>query len=94
MRKTGTESAAYFGLGGEKDGFKKMKSHGFDCVDYQGFVNTETELFTASDSAFESRLKEIYKGAEAEGIEIYQTHGPWRYPPRAIWRGCLRQIRA
>ncbi len=82
MRKTGTESAAYFGLGGEKDGFKKMKSHGFDCVDYQGFVNTETELFTASDSAFESRLKEIYKGAEAEGIEIYQTHGPWRYPPR------------
>lgn len=26
MRKTGTESAAYFGLGGEKDGFKKRKA--------------------------------------------------------------------
>ena len=68
MRKIGIESAAYFGLSGEKEGFKKMKSHGFDCVDYQGFVNRETELFKISNSAFESRLKEISKEGEAESI--------------------------
>jgi len=80
--KIGIESSAYAGRYGLEEGLRCMKAHGYECVDYQDFVNTETELFTLSDAEFEKRLladKDIHAQA---GIEIFQVHGPWRYPPQ------------
>ena len=80
--KIGIESSAYVGRYGFEKGLKRMKAHGYECADYQNFVNTETELFTLSDTEFEKYLlteKDAYAQA---GIEIFQAHGPWRYPPQ------------
>ncbi len=79
--KTGIQSAAYFDIKGSKEGFLLMKSHGYDCTDYQNFVNTENDLFKLSNKEFESHLLLDKEYASEAGIEIYQTHAPWRYPP-------------
>ena len=50
-------------------------------IEYTVF-NPYTGATETYADVYKRQLKEIYKDAEAEGIEIYQTHGPWRYPPR------------
>lgn len=83
MRKIGTPTSVYFGLGDAHEGFLKMKSHGFDSADYQNLVNTENELFALSDSEFEKRLLAHKEAAKEAGVVINQTHGPWRSPKDA-----------
>ncbi len=80
--KIGIESSAYFGITGAEDGIARLKKHGFQAVDYQLFVDTENELFAMSDAEFEQHLMRDGDLAAAMGIEISQSHGPWRYPPR------------
>ena len=82
MMKIGIESAAYISRYGLAEGLRKMKAHGYECVDYQDFIHTETELFRVSDAEFERRLLEEKTAYAEAGIEIFQTHGPWRYPPQ------------
>lgn len=82
MRRTGIETGGYFGLTGAEKGFTLMKKHGYDCADYQNFVDTETELFTVGDAEFEKRVLADAEAAKSAGIEIYQAHGPWRWPPQ------------
>lgn len=88
--KTGISSSAYFGLHSTEADYAKIKLHGYDCIDYQNFINTETELFTMSDSEFEKFLLREKAYAQSVGIEIFQTHGPWRYPPQ----DCTEEDRA
>ena len=45
-------------------------------------MNTETPLFAAGESEFERLLREEADIIRSAGLEISQTHGPWRYPPR------------
>lgn len=80
--KTGISSSAYFGLHSTEADYLRIKMHGYDCIDYQNFINTETELFAMRDSEFEEFLSRERALAEAAGIEIYQAHSPWRYPPQ------------
>ncbi len=63
-------------------GYAAMRSHGFDCADYQNFIRTDNALFALSDAAFEARLRAERAAADAAGIAFYQVHGPWRYPPQ------------
>ena len=62
--------------------YKKMKEHGWDCCDFQWFVNTETELFSVSEEEFEERLRREKALADEAGISFYQVHGPWRWPAK------------
>jgi len=80
--KLGITNKAYTSAYGMAEGYKKMKSQGYDFADYQHFINTETEFFTQPLSAFENSIKEERKIAEDSGILFSQAHGPWRYPPR------------
>lgn len=57
---------------------KQLKEIGFDCIDYQGFVNTQTPLYEMSESDFEAYLREQRKMVAEAGLEISQVHGPWR----------------
>lgn len=57
----------------------KLKEHGFSCVDFN-MANTNTEIYN-SPEADELLLREK-SSAEDAGIEIYQSHGPWRSPPK------------
>lgn len=66
---------------GFEDGLKRLKSHGYDGIDYQGFVNTETPLFEKNSYEFEKDLKAQYEQIKQQGLYVYQVHGPWRHPP-------------
>ena len=77
--KIGIVSGAYLRYGLDK-GLEKMREHGYEAMDYSSFCNTETPLFTCSESDFEKTLREQRQRIDAAGIEIYQAHGPWRYP--------------
>lgn len=69
--------SGYNRYGDEK--YKKIKEHGFDCVDLN-IVNTETELYNASEERFNEILLKEKRLAEEAGIKIHQVHGPWRVP--------------
>ncbi len=59
---------------------EEIAGYGYETVDFQGLINTSKELYNVSEREFESILgkdREIIKRA---GLEISQTHGPWRYP--------------
>ena len=58
----------------------ELRSYGYDCIDYQGFMNTETDLFRMSDAEFKAYLCRQRESAEQIGLTIHQTHGPWRWP--------------
>ncbi|MBO5736869.1 MAG: sugar phosphate isomerase/epimerase [Clostridia bacterium] len=77
MIKTGIVSSAYFGINDYAQGIQKMKSHGYDCMDYQDLASNGSVLFTYKDEAFERHFKDFGACAKAEGIEIYQMHGLW-----------------
>lgn len=65
----------------EKEKYLKIKSFGFDCVDFD-MCNTDNELYSLDELAFGAYLKTEKELAQRAGIEIHQTHGPWRWPVR------------
>ncbi|MBE6609905.1 MAG: sugar phosphate isomerase/epimerase [Ruminococcaceae bacterium] len=75
-------TSGYFTKYGIEAGAKRLKAHGYDCADYQSFINTETDFFKLPEADFKKRLLEEKKIVEDAGIFIHQTHGPWRYPPK------------
>lgn len=69
-----------YGRWGE-DTYKKLKEHGYSCSDFD-MSNTESILYTSSQEEVDAILLREKKLAQEAGIEIFQVHGPWRYPPR------------
>ena len=61
---------------------EELRALGYECIDYQGFAETETELFSMSDEAFEKYLRDVKEILDGVGLSVSQTHGPWRYPPQ------------
>lgn len=85
--KIGIMSGAYIGRYGWDGGLAKMREHGYEAIDDQSFANTENNaLFTATETEFEKMLTERRQKCAANGIEISQIHGPWRYPIRDFTR--------
>ena len=76
----GIVSSAYLGRYGVEKGAKKMKAHGYSAIDFQGFIDTETEFFKSPENEFEKVLKEQKNIVEGEGLAFSQAHGPWRFP--------------
>ena len=67
---------------GIAEGAKKAREHGYDCFDFGGFVNTETEFFNLPEEKFKAELINYKRLIEAEGITVWQAHSPWRHPAR------------
>lgn len=80
--RIGITTSNYFRFGGSDKGFEDMKRDGWDVCDYSDITQTDTELFELSEAAFERHILADAAAARDAGIGIYQTHGPWRYPPR------------
>ena len=80
--KIGIESDAYWDEENKLSSMRRARSHGWECVDYQKLVDIETPFFRLGESAFERAVTEDRGIIEEAGLEISQTHGPWRYPPR------------
>lgn len=102
MRKIGITSGAYWS-GWDVDfdlAFRKMKGHGFDCVDLSlaGSDDASFVIYQKSEDEFKEILSKLRTAAQKHGIEVYQVHGPWRYPPenstdeeRAKWRSYMER---
>ncbi len=80
--KKGIQSTAYIGRYEPFEaGVIKAKEHGYDCFDYQDFINTDQSyLFELNNLEFENELKLQKKIMDFHGITVNQTHAPWRYP--------------
>lgn len=78
--RTGITVGSYMHDNNDTEGLKRMKKHGYDAMDYNTLCNTDIYLYHCSDEEFVKELKKIRKTINDEGIEIYQTHGPWRWP--------------
>lgn len=79
------------------DCYKKMKEFGFSCVDYN-MGNENHIIYTADEATADAYLLREKELSEQAGIEISQTHGPWRWPPkddtaeaRADWLNKMKQ---
>lgn len=76
-------STAYVGPGEDfAAGAETMRRHGYEATDYQGFVRTEEPLWQLSEAEFERTLLWQRHILTECGVEVCQTHGPWRYPMR------------
>ena len=79
--KLGMTAGVFTGNPADFEGeLKQLKAIGFDCIDYQGFINTQTPLFEMSETEFKYYLTEQKRMVFATGLEIGQVHGPWRSP--------------
>ncbi|MBP5639360.1 MAG: sugar phosphate isomerase/epimerase [Victivallales bacterium] len=79
--KVGIRSKGYLTRYGFKEGLRRMKLQGYETIDYQEFVDTNNPLFSMNDADFAAEMKAQRAEIESVGIEIIQTHGPWRWPP-------------
>ncbi|MBE6601410.1 MAG: sugar phosphate isomerase/epimerase [Ruminococcaceae bacterium] len=59
-----------------------LKEIGFTCIDYQGFINTKTELFSLNDEQFDAYVLAQKRILEKVGMRAYQVHGPWQWPAK------------
>jgi sugar phosphate isomerase/epimerase len=75
-------TSGYLTKYGLEAGAKRLKAHGYDCTDYQNFINTETEFFKLPEKEFERQIRKEREIIESAGVIIHQAHGPWRYPPK------------
>ncbi len=80
--KIGITSNGYIGRYGLGEGLARMKAHGYETLDSQMFIHTDTPLFTCSEAEFEKEVTDARSACADAGIEISQTHGPWRFPPQ------------
>lgn len=75
--RIGLESSAYFGLYDYDEGFKKLKAHGYDCIDYAELCKRHSDLYTFSNDKYRGFLMDIGESADKHGVEITQLHGLW-----------------
>ena len=78
---TGITNTSY-GVYGFEEAIARISSHGYDCIDYQGFVNIEADYFKAPLPVFVNTLKADRATIESNGLYVSQAHAPWRHPVR------------
>ena len=79
--KIGIDQGNYVNRYGWEKGLELMRRHGYETLDFQEFVDTDNRIFRAGAAEFASILGGYAKTCARYGIEIFQAHGPWRWPP-------------
>ena len=94
---TGITNTSY-GMYDFETALEKISSHGYGCIDYQGFVNVETDFFNLPWDEFEKELKKQRELIESKGLSVSQAHAPWRHPVqdatpegRAFWTEAMKK---
>ena len=80
MMKTCTEFSPFLRAYGFEEGIKRIKSLGYDAIDYGGLCHTENKIFHVSEEEFVATLTREREIIEANGLFVNQTHGAWRWP--------------
>ena len=85
-RIKGIVSDAYFSVMDPnfESGIARMKRHGFDGIDFHGFVEKGSDLLQLNGLALENRLTDIRLAAERNGVAVPLGHGPLQWPPKEL----------
>ena len=63
-----------------KEGYERMRSHGYDYIDFDHYANTEGGLYCEDEAAFIQITENLRAKFRDAGYTVWQIHGPWRYP--------------
>ena len=77
--KIGITNTSY-GVYGFEGAIEKIAKDGYDCVDYQGFVDIESDFFKLDEAEFMTELSRQKALISSHGLEATQAHAPWRTP--------------
>ena len=77
--RIGTTMGGYDRFGDQK--YRKIKEHGFCAVDFN-LSNTDSCYYTLPSEEVNLLLQQERQLAQEAGIDIWQAHGPWRWPPQ------------
>lgn len=61
---------------------KQLKKAGFDGFDYTELCDTNLPLWNLPEDEFKAELEKVKNTALQYGLSVFQTHGPWRFPPK------------
>jgi len=78
--KIGMRPTEYIKAYGFERGIFKLAEHGFECIDYQDFIRTDTDFFMLDKVLFEKELLRQRAAFEREGLFVHQSHAPFRFP--------------
>ena len=76
--KIGVGAYNYFKYGEAR--YEKLKAHGFTCVDFR-MMDIHQFPYVSSLRETQAKLLREKELAQNAGVEIYQVHGPWVWPP-------------
>ena len=62
--------------------YVKMMELGFEAMDFSNDITDRLADCTTTCQEFMEEVRKDKKLIKESGIEIYQMHGPWRWPPR------------
>lgn len=79
--KIGIEYKKSLGATLGSSALKKLKSFGYDALDYQ-IADTNSDIYAMSEEASIAFLCKEREQIEEAGLFVNQVHGPWRWPPR------------
>lgn len=77
IMRIGLESSAYFGLYDYEEGLKRLKAHGYSCIDYGELSDRSSELYQFSKDKYRGFLMDIGESAKKLDVEITQLHALW-----------------
>ena len=77
--KIGITNTSY-GVYGFEGAIEKIGAQGYDCIDYQGFVDIESDFFKLPEEEFTAELLRHKALIASHGMEVSQAHAPWRTP--------------
>lgn len=82
---TGITDKTYTDLYGQYDiAIQNLKAQGYQAIDFQGFIDTETALWKLPEKLFLVGLKNTKDFLDAQEIVVSQTHAPWCWPPKNV----------
>ena len=77
--KIGITNSSY-GVYTLDEAIERISAQGYDCIDYQGFVNVESDFFKLPEEEFIAELKRQKALFSSHGLDVSQAHAPWRTP--------------
>lgn len=69
-----------YGVYGFEGAIERIGSQGYDHIDYQGFVDIETDFFNLPINEFTEELNRQKAFITSHGLTVSQAHAPWRTP--------------
>ena len=80
MLKTGIKFDGYWektDIYDYDEALRKIKAHGYDCIDYGELANFRSPLFSLSQEEWDEYLQGFRAAVKKNGLEISQMHGLW-----------------